>query len=154
MAEIGSGIVVEDAYRLGKNGTLFRLPDNIEWSPQPGFPPLSLENAVLDGDLAAPGTYLTLVRWHPGFMSAPHNYATDRICMVLSGTWWINSGSDFEPSKCVGVPTGTFVKRRARTPHYDGVVAGARSPAVIAIYGTAPLLPELVDPAKPGWRKV
>jgi hypothetical protein len=30
---------------------------------------------------------------------------------------------------------------------------GARSPAVIAIYGMASLLPELIDSAKPGWRE-
>jgi hypothetical protein len=40
------------------------------------------------------------VRWHPGFMSAPHFYSTDRYCMVLSGIWWCNSGADFDPAAC------------------------------------------------------
>ncbi|MGO9390398.1 hypothetical protein [Rhodoblastus sp.] len=36
--------------------------------------------------------------------SAPHSYATDRIQMVLSGTWWANSGADFDPGSAVTVP--------------------------------------------------
>jgi hypothetical protein len=30
----------------------------------------------------APGLYCTLIRRHPGYMSAPHYYSTDRYCMV------------------------------------------------------------------------
>jgi hypothetical protein len=64
---------------------------------------------------------VVLVRWYPGFMSAPHDYATDRLCFVLSGTWWVNSGADFKPEETVPVRAGGFVRRVARTPHYDGV---------------------------------
>jgi hypothetical protein len=28
----------------------------------------------------------------------------DRLCVVVSGTWWCNSGPDFDPAKCVSVP--------------------------------------------------
>jgi hypothetical protein len=140
--------------RLQEFGTLFRLPSSIEWNPQPGFPPLSLENAALHGSLNGSGPYLALVRWHPGYMSAPHTYATDRLCVVLSGTWWINSGLNFNSRTSVEVPTGSFVRRIARTPHYDGVIAEAKEPAVVAIFGIAPVLPELVDSGSPAWRRV
>ena len=49
-----------------------------------------------------------LVRWHPGYMSAPHTYVTDRLCFVISGTWWVNSGEAFEPENTVPVPSGGF----------------------------------------------
>jgi hypothetical protein len=94
------------------------------------------------------------MKWYPGYMSAPHTYATDRLSFVLSGTWWVNSGGDFEPENTVPVPTGGFVRRIARTPHYDGVRADAAEPAVIALFGIAPVRLALVDPNKPGWRKV
>jgi hypothetical protein len=35
-------------------------------------------------------------------------------------------------------PSGTFVRRVAHTPHYDGVKAGGAEPAVIAICGIGP----------------
>jgi hypothetical protein len=95
-----------------------------------------------------------LMKWYPGYMSAPHTYATDRLSLVLSGTWWVNSGADFDPDNTVPVPAGGFVRRVARTPHYDGVKEGANEPAVIGIFGIAPVQFELVDPSKPGWRRL
>jgi hypothetical protein len=53
------------------------------------------EMAMLYGDIDRPGPYLVLMNWNPGWFSAPHSYATDRIQMVMSGTWWVNSGADF-----------------------------------------------------------
>jgi len=41
------------------------------------------------------------MKWYPGYMSAPHSYATDRLSLVLSGTWWVNSGADFDPNQTV-----------------------------------------------------
>ena len=49
------------------------------------------------GDLNSPGPYLVMMRWNPGWFSAPHTYATDRICVVVFGTWWVNSGNEFGP---------------------------------------------------------
>jgi len=54
--------------------------------------------------LDKPGPYLVLMKWYPGYMSAPHTYATDRLSLVLSGTWWVNSGADFDPNNTVPVP--------------------------------------------------
>src|SRR5712671_769614 len=104
--------------------------------------------------LDKPGPYLVLMKWYPGYMSAPHTYATDRLSLVLSGTWWVNSGADFDPDNTVPVPAGGFVRRIARTPHYDGVKKDANEPAVIGLFGIAPVQFELVDLGKPGWRQL
>ena len=86
--------------------------------------------------------------------SAPHTYVTDRLCVVVSGTWWCNSGDDFDPASCVPVPAGSFVRRVAGTPHYDGVIRDHAEPAIIAICGMGPVGYKLVDSSKPGWRPV
>jgi hypothetical protein len=39
-------------------------------------------------------------------------------------------------------------------PNYDGVKRDAKEPAVIALFGIAPVDLTLVDPSKPGWRQV
>lgn len=130
------------------------LPKDIKWVGQPGFPDRSLENAVLAGDLDGNGIYCTLLKWYPGYMSAPHYYATDRLCVVVSGTWWVNSGADFDPDNCVPTPPGSFILRVAGTPHYDGVIAAGSEPVVIALCGMSPVNVKLVDPKKPGWRTV
>jgi hypothetical protein len=128
--------------------------DAIKWSAWSGGPPHSGEVATLHGGLDAPGPYLMLMKWNPGYMSAPHSYATDRLSLVLSGTWWVNSGADFDPDNAVPVSAGGFVRRLARTPHYDGVKREAKAPAVIALFGIAPVKFELVDPGKPAWRQI
>jgi hypothetical protein len=49
---------------------------------------------------------------------------------------------------------GSFVRRVAGTPHYDGVIRSHNEPAIIAICGIGPVNYKLVDPSKPGWRAV
>lgn len=141
------------ADKLNPERTIVRTPDQIEWQSLPGFTQ-GVETAPLYGSINSPGQYFILVKWHPGYMSAPHSYDTDRLCIVVSGTWWVNSGADFEPENTVPAPAGSFVRRVAHTPHYDGVKADGKEPAVIAISGIGPINLKLVDPSKPGWRKV
>ncbi|MCW2593187.1 MAG: hypothetical protein JWQ86_5614 [Mycobacterium sp.] len=118
------------------------------------LPAGSGEMAMLYGDLNKPGPYLVMMRWNPGWFSAPHTYATDRTCVVVFGTWWVNSGNDFLPDDAAPVGPGGYVKRTARTPHYDGVLQGQPDPAVIAIFGIGPVDIQLVDPTTPSWRRV
>ena len=108
---------------------------------------------ALTGQTTAPGLYYTLVRWHPGYMSAPHFYSTDRYCMVLSGTWWCNSGADFDPAAACRYSRQLRALRCA-TPHYDGVIRSHNEPVVIAICGIGPVNFTLNDPSKPPWREV
>jgi hypothetical protein len=142
------------AGKIDPSETAVTLPDAMQWVPWSGLPPHSGEMATLYGGLDKPGPYLVLMKWYPGYMSAPHSYATDRLSLVLSGTWWVNSGADFDPDSTVPVPAGGFVRRVARTPHYDGVKKSATIPTVIALFGIAPVELELVDPRKPAWRRL
>jgi len=134
--------------------TIIRPPGQLQWRSSPAFPEPSVDNCPLFGDTNQPGLYYTLVRWWPGFMSAPHHYTTDRLCVIVSGTWWCNSGADFDPAACVPVPAASFVHRVAGTPHYDGVIRGHPEPAVIAICGIGPVNFALSDPSQPGTRRV
>lgn len=134
--------------------TIIETPADRDWISNGAYPERSVEMCPLAGDTTKPGLYYTLVRWWPGYMSAPHTYLTDRFCVVVSGTWWCNSGADFDPTACEAVPVGSFVHRVAGTPHYDGVIRGHNKPAIIAICGMGPVGYALSDPAKPGWRAV
>jgi hypothetical protein len=139
---------------LNPEQTIIRPPDQLQWKPNPAYPEPSVDNCVLAGDPTQPGLYYTLVRWWPGFMSAPHHYSTDRLCVVVSGTWWCNSGDDFDPAACVPVTAGSFVRRVAVTPHYDGVIKGHPVPAIIAICGMGPVNYTAIDPSSPGVRRL
>jgi len=154
LAALPLGIAEAAASQLNPEQTIIKPPEALAWKGNAGYPEKSVDMCPLTGATTSPGLYYTLVRWWPGFMSAPHTYTTDRFCMVLSGTWWCNSGADFDPASCVPVEAGSFVRRVAGTPHYDGVIKGHPNPAIIAICGIGPVNYALVDPSKPGWRAV
>ena len=154
LAALPLGLSAGRAAALNPSETQVTLPDEIKWTGWSAGPPHGAEMATLYGGLDKPGPYVVLMKWYPGYMSAPHSYATDRLCLVLSGTWWVNSGADFAPNDTVPVPAGGFVRRVARTLHYDGVKEGAMEPAVIGIFGIAPVDLKLAEPGKPGWRHV
>jgi hypothetical protein len=134
--------------------TIIKPPEELSWAKPEGFPEKSVESAALWGKTGDTGLYYVLIRWYPGYMSAPHWYETDRYSLVVSGTWWVGSGDKFDPESTVPTPAGSLVRRIARTPHYDGVKADASEPAVIAICGMGPITFHNTDPATPGWRKI
>jgi hypothetical protein len=139
--------------KLNPSQTLITSPENVPWKVPDAAPPDSVAEAVLAGGEEQDGAYMVLMKWYPGWMSAPHTYATDRLCVVISGVWWCNSGPDFDPAEAVRVHPGGFVRRVAGTPHYDGARADAAEPAVIAVSGVGPVRQAWVDPSQPVLRR-
>src|SRR4051794_15723974 len=60
---------------LDPSETAITLPDAIRFEPLSCAPPHSGAMATLHGGLGTPGPYLVLMKWYPGYMSAPHFYA-------------------------------------------------------------------------------
>jgi hypothetical protein len=73
------------------------------------------------------------------------------ICWFRAAAWTRNLS---DPATAMPVPAGGFVRRVAHTPHYDGVIPNAKEPAVIALFGIAPVDLKLVDPHRPAWRRL
>ena len=150
LAALPAALFADPARAIEPAQTQVTLPDQYQWKPAlPSAPAQSVETVPVFGATDKPGPYVVLVKWHPGYMSAPHTYVTDRLCFVISGIWWVNSGENFEPEATVPVPAGGFVRRVAHTPHYDGVKKDGKEPAVIGIFGQAPIGFKLIDPTKP-----
>ena len=93
------------------------------------------EQAILFGDPSKPGPYVIQLRWLPGNMSRPHFHSTDRFFVVISGTWWVGSGTKFDPDSTKPMPAGSFVTHYANQAHYDGA---KDEDAVIQIVGMGP----------------
>jgi hypothetical protein len=109
----------------------YKLPGQITWTGRAG----AAETAVLMGDPDKPGLYIELVKWYPHNNSRPHFHPNDRYITVLSGTWWVGSGTKYDPDSMVAMPAGSYVVDLAKQPHYDG----ARDEiAVIEIVGQGP----------------
>jgi len=107
------------------------LPNQIEWKDTP----IGAKMAVMHGDPDKAGPYIVLIKWGPHQMSRPHYHPNDRFITVLSGTWWVGTGSKFDPESTVPMPAGSFVTHFAKGVHYDGSKDGE---AIIEIVGEGP----------------
>src|SRR5262245_28605226 len=107
------------AVELDPKAVVYQLPDQIKWSP---VNPAGAQQAVLFGDPTKPGPYGVMVRWTAGnHFSKPHFHPNDRFITVISGTWWVGSGPNFDPeSGSVPMPAGSFVTHYGKQVHWDG----------------------------------
>src|SRR5262245_29284730 len=93
-----------------------QIPKDIKWVESPA----GSAQAVLVGDPSKPGLYVVLTKWHAGHMSRPHFHANDRFITVISGTWWVGTGTKFDPSTTVPLPAGSVATHFAKEIHWDG----------------------------------
>ena len=112
----------------------YKLPDQIVWQKNPRNP--GAENVTLYGDPEKPGIYVVLVKWLSGNnFSRPHWHPNDRFIRVLSGTWWVGTGGNFDPNNSVPMPAGSFVIHYGKQVHWDGA---KDQEAVLQIVGEGP----------------
>jgi quercetin dioxygenase-like cupin family protein len=123
------------ATELNPAAVTYTLPDQIKWKTPLGIAP-GVENAVLVGDPTRPGLYVVMVRWLAGnHFSHPHFHPHDRFITVIKGTWWVGTGTKFDPSATVPMPAGTFVTHYGGQIHFDGA---KDEDAILLIVGDGP----------------
>jgi quercetin dioxygenase-like cupin family protein len=115
-----------------------RLPADIQWKGSAN----GVEAIALAGDASKPGLYVILVKWSAHHNSRPHFHPNDRFITVLSGTWWVNTGRNYDPDHMKPVPAGSFVTHYAHEVHYDGAKDGD---TILEIVGMGP---ETLTPAE------
>jgi hypothetical protein len=130
-AVLGAALMTADAAELNPAAVTYTPPDQIHWVDG-GRGALS---AVLVGDPEKPGFYVQLVKWTPHHMSHPHFHPNDRFITVLSGTWWVGTGTKFAPDETVPMRAGTFVVHTGKQVHFDGA---KDEEAVLEIVGMGP----------------
>ncbi len=108
-------------------------PNEIKWVEGAG----GAANAILAGDPAKPGLYVELTKWHAGHMSRPHFHQNDRFIYVISGTWWVGTGTKYDPDSTTPVQAGSAVTHFAKQIHYDGAKESTGD-TVLEIVGMGP----------------
>ncbi|MCB5183627.1 cupin domain-containing protein [Methylobacillus gramineus] len=115
-----------------------KLPKDIKWIANPS----GSESAVLVGDPSKPGLYVVLNKWKANHHSRPHSHPNDRFITVLSGTWWVATGADYNPAHFKPVPAGSFVTHYGNEIHYDGA---KDEDTVLQIVGIGPATSKRVE---------
>jgi hypothetical protein len=112
---VGSVRAGESA-NLNPKAITWQLPNEIKWVESPA----GSAQAVMYGDPSKPGLYITLTKWHAHHMSRPHFHPNDRFITVISGTWWVGTGTKYDPDKTVALPAGSFARHYGKEVHWDG----------------------------------
>ena len=132
------------AAELNSKAVIYQLPEQFKWRDPTGA--AAVNNVILHGDPSKPGFYVVLNRWKAGNnFSRPHFHPNDRYITVTKGTWWMGSGTKFDPDNSVPLPAGTFVTHFGKQVHYDGA---KDEEVVLIIVGEGPATLTRVEEAK------
>jgi hypothetical protein len=106
-----------DAASVDRGSRDYRNLDQVAWKSQPGS---TNQTAVVFGDPAKPGMYVTLLKRGPDNWSQPHAHPNDRYITVLRGTMLIGTGAKFDKKNTVAIGPGGMIRDVAGQMHYDG----------------------------------
>ena len=119
------------------------LPDQVKWVPGKATPPGS-EGAVIYGDPRKAEPFITRFKQPADYKVAPHRHPEERVYTVISGTFYIGFGEQFDPARLKAYPPGSVFVVPANASHFHWMRSGE---AVVQISGTGPSAIEYVEPA-------
>jgi quercetin dioxygenase-like cupin family protein len=97
-------------------------PERIDWKLMRKEPPL--HRAFIQGSQEAAGAFTFRVRATAGHKLLPHTHPDDRVITVLEGTYWSAVGAEWDESKLMAFPAGSFYVVPAGMPHFSAVLEG------------------------------
>jgi quercetin dioxygenase-like cupin family protein len=125
------------AWNGGDPGALTLLtPDQIQWKDNGNN-----KTVTLAGDPTKEGgMYVQMLTWKKGNGSRPHFHPNDRYFLVLDGTWWVGTGTKWDPANLtVPMRAGTFVTHLAKGVHWDGANGPDQdADCTIIVFGMSP----------------
>ena len=118
-------------------------PDTIPWGPAPPFIAPGAQLAVLEGDpTASSGDYTVRLKMPDGYRIAPHWHPLRENVTVISGTFKVGMGDNFDETKMAAFPAGSFAFLDPDMHHY----AMASGEVVVQVHGISPLQFNYVNP--------
>lgn len=115
----------------------------LKWGPAPAVFPAGAQMAVLQGDPAATSLFTVRLRLPDGYKLAPHTHPTDENVTVISGTFRVGMGENFDPTGMMTLPSGGFITAPAHQPHF----AVAQGATVVQVHAMGPFALTYVHPA-------
>jgi quercetin dioxygenase-like cupin family protein len=99
------------------------FPEDVQWGPFPAFP-AGVQLAVLVGDPTQSGPYVIRVKVPADVRLMPHVHPEDRVYTVISGVFYIGTGTEFDPDRLRAYSPGSVVVLPGNTPHFHWARSG------------------------------
>ena len=132
-----------EAHQAGQAKFRSVLPADLDWEPFAAFPPL-VRLAVVVGRPSEPGVYVIRVKVPAGVKLMPHKHPEDRVYTVMSGTFHIGLGEEFDGNELQAFPSGSVIVLPGNTFHFHWAKSGEYVTQITAV---GPLGLEYLDPA-------
>jgi quercetin dioxygenase-like cupin family protein len=118
-------------------------PDTIPWGPAPPVVRPGAQFAVLEGDpTAAGGDFTIRLKMPDGFRIAPHFHPQRENVTVISGTFKVGMGDEFETDKMKAFTAGSFAFLDPNMHHF----AMACGETIVQVHGQSPLQFNYINP--------
>src|SRR6202045_1366811 len=118
-------------------------PDAIPYGPAPASVPTRAQLAVLEGNPGAPsGDYTVRLKMPDGYRIGPHWHPQRENVTIISGTFKVGMGDEFDANKMKAFIAGSFAFLDPDMHHY----AIARGETVVQVHGQSPLQFNYVNP--------
>ena len=118
-------------------------PDTISWSAAPPVVRPGAQFAVLEGDPSgSTGDFTIRLKMPDGFRIAPHWHPNRENVTIISGTFKVGMGDEFDPGKMKAFVAGSFAFLDPEMHHY----AMASGETIVQVHGQSPLQFNYVNP--------
>jgi len=125
-------------------------PDTIPWVPAPPVIRPGAQFAVLEGDpTATTGDFTVRLKMPDGFRISPHWHPNRENVTIISGTFKVGMGDEFETDKMAAFPAGSFAFLDPEMHHF----AMACGETIVQVHGQSPFQFNYVNPADDPSRK-
>lgn len=122
---------------------IFVTPRELEWKDGPASLPAGAQFSVLRGDPGQEGPFVMRLRLPAGFRVPPHFHPADESVTVISGTFNMGKGEEFDRSDPYTLTAGSFAMIPAEDRHF----AWTEEATVIQLHGMGPWRITYIDPA-------
>jgi len=118
-------------------------PNTISWVAAPPLVSPGAQFAVLEGDpTATTGDFTIRLKMPDGFRIAPHWHPNRENVTIISGTFKVGMGDEFDSSKMKAFVAGSFAFLDPNMHHY----AMASGETIVQVHGQSPLQFNYVNP--------
>ncbi len=109
-------------------------PNELKWMPSPSSLPPGAKVAAIEGNPAEPGPFTMRIMLPDKYRIPPHWHPGVEHVTVISGTFHLGMGEQFDASMGRALTAGSFSFMPTKTPHY----AWSTGETVVQLHGQGP----------------
>jgi len=117
--------------------------NDLKWGDPPPVFEKGASFTVVSGDPGKAGIFVVRLKMPAGYRINPHWHPTDEHVTVLSGTFALGMGDQFDVAALKELPVGGYGLLPAQMRHY----AMAKTEAIVQVHGMGPFTLTYVNPA-------